>query len=75
MQIGEEDLAAFELVALLGKRLLDLDDQLGTIEQLVRSGHELGAGRQIIVIADAGAMTCATFSENTMTFAHKFAHG
>ncbi len=34
MQIGEKDLAAFELFALLGKWLLNLDDQLGTIEHL-----------------------------------------
>ena len=48
MQVGEQLLALAEAVVLRRDRLLDLDDQVGRGEHLVRTGDDLGARRQTI---------------------------
>ena len=75
VQVGEKDLAAFELLALLRKRLLDLDDQLRAIEHLVCAGYDLGAGSRVIIVTDPGTMAGASLNEDAVAFAHEFPHG
>ena len=55
MQIGEQDLAGAELLALGRQRLLDLDDQFGAGENRVGIGDDLGAGGRIVGVGQAGA--------------------
>ena len=55
MQVGEQDLPAFQPLALLRQRLLDLHDHLGLSEDVGPAGHDPGAGAHVFLIRRAGA--------------------
>ena len=57
MQIGEDDLAAAQLLPFGRKRLLHLHDQFGALIYLIRIGDDLGAGGDVFLVGNAGART------------------
>src|SRR6516165_8200384 len=74
MQIGEEDLPGFELLALRRERLLDLHDQLAARIDLIGGGHDFGPDRAVIGIAEAGTQPGARFDEDVVTVPGELAH-
>ena len=57
MQIGEDDLAAAQLLPFGCKRLFHLHDQLGALKYLIRICADLGAGGHVLLVGNAGAST------------------
>ena len=54
MQVGEQDLPAFQPLALFGERLLDLHDHLGLSEHVGAGRDDLGAGADVFLVGRPG---------------------
>ena len=67
MQIGEDDLAAAQLLAFGGQRLLHLHDQFGALKYPVRSCDDLGAGGDVLLVGKAGARACHGLDRDPMS--------
>ena len=50
MQIGEDDLAAAQLLPFGGQRLFHLHDQFGALKYLLRACNDLGAGGDVFLV-------------------------
>src|ERR1700746_3180058 len=74
MQIGEEDLAGSELLALRRERLLDLHDQLAARIDLLGVGHDLGSDGVVMGIGNAGSQSSALFDEDVVAVPGELAH-
>ena len=66
MQIGEQDLPAFQPLALFGERLLDLHDHLGLGEHFRPGGHDLGAGADVFLVGRPGAEAGGRLDDHLM---------
>jgi hypothetical protein len=74
MEIGEDDLAGLELLALDGERLLHLDDQLGAVEHLVGVGHDLRARLGVSLVRKLGAGTGTGLYQHAVAPQRKLLH-
>ncbi len=66
MQVGEQDLPAFEELALLLERLLDLHDHLRFSEHLRSSRDDLRSGADIFLVRRAGAEAGRALDDDAM---------
>ena len=74
MQISEQHLAAPQLFAFRGERLLHLHDQLGAAKHGVSVRHDLGARGLIISIGKTCANSRAGFDQNLVSLVGELAH-
>ena len=74
MEVGIEDLAFAQHLALAGLRFLHLHDHVGLGENLVRRGDDLGAGLLVVGIAGANACTGLALHPHGVAATHGFTH-
>ncbi len=74
VQVGEQLLALAEPVVLRGDRLLDLDDQVGPGEHLVRAGHDLGPGRGELGVREARTGPGVRLHQHLVPGVHQLGH-
>jgi hypothetical protein len=67
MQIGEDHLAAPQLLALGLKWFLHLYDQFSPLKNLIGGCDNVGPGRGVFVVADAGAFAGTGLDLHLMT--------
>jgi len=73
VQVGKEDLALAQHLALDRLRFLDLDDHVGGGKDLGRGGKDGRAGRGVIGVGKAGAKAGAGLDHHVMAVVHRFA--
>ena len=74
MQVGEQDLAGVELLALGRQRLLHFDDQLGARVDRIRIGRDLGAGRLVVGVGETGPEPGIVLHKHAMAVGGQLAH-
>ncbi len=74
MQIGEQDLALAQHLALAGLRLFDLDDHVGASEDFGRRGDDRRARLAIRVVVHADALAGVVFDDDSVAVRHQLAH-
>ncbi len=75
MQIGEQHLAAAQLLALDGERLLHLHDQVGAAVDGIGIRHDFGARGAVVGIGKTGARARRRLDQHLMAVVGEFAHG
>ncbi len=75
MQIGEQDLALVELLALDGQRLLHLHDHFRFGEDLVGILDDGGARCDVVGVGNPRAKTRACLHHHLVAVVHQFLHG
>ena len=74
VEVGVEDLAGAQHLALDGLRLLHLHDHVGLGEDFRRRGDDLGAGRSVVRVRCADARTGIGLHPDLVAVAHGFLH-
>ena len=74
MQVGEQDLAGAQHLALGELRLLHLHDHVGAVEDFLRGRDDLRAGGGVRRVVDADARTGRALHEHLMTGRDQLTH-
>ncbi|EIL95731.1 hypothetical protein UU5_09749 [Rhodanobacter sp. 115] len=74
VQVGEQDLALAELLALGCQRLLHLHDHVGFGEHLVRALGDAGTRRHVVGVVDARTQAGTGFHQHLVAVMHQFLH-
>ncbi len=75
VQVGEQDLALAQALALDGLRFLHLHDHLGGGEDLFGRGQDPRAGGDVIGVGEARAQPGPGFDQHLMAVGHRLARG
>jgi hypothetical protein len=71
VQEGEQLLTLAEARVLRGHRLLDLDDQVGRVEDLVGARHDLGTDGGVLVVGEPRADAGTGLHDDLVTVVHE----
>ncbi len=74
MQVGEQNLAFAQHLALARLRLLDLDDHFGALEDLFRRADDLRAILHVDLVADADAIAGVGLDQHLVAVLDRLAH-
>ena len=72
MQVGKQDLVFAQHRTLIELRFLDLDDQVGGGEYLLRRCQHTGTGFFILAVCHADAHSCPGFDEDLVAIVRQF---